>query len=146
MPTTNEQVLISVKDEQGTLLRPVEATFAVEYKYKDEATAEVVMEGDVRRGMVLRATDFPAASAEKDLEFSEIKVTPKAAPFEFYSAKIRRFNLQIPVKDSEKEGVDMKLDFTGIKKPSKEQIRATLADAAQTKLHAIQAKAKGKTA
>ena len=40
----------------------------------------------------------------------------------------------------------MKLDFTGINKPNKEQIRATLADAAQTKLNAIQAKAKAKTA
>lgn len=127
-----EDRLITVKDERGTLLKPLNATFKVEYKYEGEASAEKVLEGDVSRGGVI-GTFFPDSNPEKVLEYSEVKVTPKETPWEAYSGKVRRFNSEIPKKDSAKEGVDMKLPYTGPINPNKEQVREALSKKAAWK-------------
>ena len=49
-----EETLIKVTDVKGTVLKPIDATFKVEYKYEGETTAEVVLEGDVKRGTVIK--------------------------------------------------------------------------------------------
>ncbi len=136
-----EERLITVRDERGTLLKPVNATFEVDYKYAGEPSAERVLQGDVSRGAVIGDV-FPSPTAGKDLEYSEVKVTPKSTPWEAYSAKVRRFNAEIPVKDSEKEGVDMKLPYTGPTNPTKEQIVEALEKKAVWKRDRIKAKSK----
>jgi len=133
--------LLTVKDERGTLLKPINATFEVDYKYTGEAQAETVLSGDVSRGEV-RGTEFPAPTAGKDLEYSEVKVTPKATPWEAYSAKVRRFNAETPKKDSEKDGVDMELPYTGPTNPTKEEIREALNKKADWKRSKIKEKSK----
>jgi len=132
--------LLTVKDERGILLKPINATFEVDYKYEGEATTQRVLEGDVSRGQVL-GEEFPAAEQGKVLEFSEVRVTPKLTPWEAYSAKVRRFEAEIPKKDSEKEGVDMKLPYTGPINPTKEEMREALSKKALWKKDQLKEKA-----
>lgn len=119
--------LITVKDDKGTVLRPIDATFEVDYKYSGEAAPERVLEGDVKRGGVV-AGPFPEADPTKTLEYSEVLIKVKDEPqgWDAYSSKSRRFMGKIPVKDSAKEGVDIKLPFKGTIPTTKQEKREAL--------------------
>lgn len=115
-----EETLIKVTDVKGTVLKPIDATFKVEYKYEGEAAAEEVLVGDVKKGEV-KGDDFPAPDATKDLEYSEIVIDVKDKPKKLpYAGKRIRFQGKVPPK-----GVDTDLPFIG-KKPEtkKEKVNA----------------------
>lgn len=116
-----EETLIKVTDVKGTILKPIDATFKVEYKYKGEAVAEEVLAGDVKKGTV-KGEDFPLVNPAKDLEYSEIVIDVKGGEKRRlpYEGKRIRFQGKRPPKD-----VDTDLPFIG-KKPEtkKEKVNA----------------------
>jgi hypothetical protein len=118
-----EDTLIKVTDEKETLLRPIDATFKVEYKYEGEATAEVVLEGDVKRGTVIK-DEFPAPDASKDLEYSEIVIDVKDKPNNLaYASKTSRFAGRVPPK-----GTPVPLPFLGNIPKNKEEKQLAMAE------------------
>lgn len=119
--------IITVTDDKGTVLRPIDATFEVDYKYSGEGAPERVLEGDVKRGGVV-GDPFPEADPTKTLEYSEISITVKDKPqgWDAYSSKSRRFAGKIPVEDSPEKGVDMQLPFKGVIPTTKEEKREAL--------------------
>jgi len=111
-----EETLIKVTDVKGTVLKPIDATFKVEYKYEGEAAAEEVLVGDVKKGEV-KGDDFPAPDATKDLEYSEIVIDVKDKPKKLpYAGKRIRFQGKVPPK-----GVDTDLPFIGKKPETKKE-------------------------
>jgi len=134
-----EERLITVTDEKGTVLKPIDATFEVDYKYEGEATTQRVLEGDVSRGQV-RGKEFPAAEQGKVLEFSEVRVTVKNEPkgWNAYSSKTRIFEGRIPQKDTVVGGVDIKLPFIGEIPKTKEDKRKKMAEKRDSLLEALQ--------
>ena len=116
-----EETLIKVTDVKGTVLKPIDATFKVEYKYEGEAVAEEVLAGDVKKGTV-KGGDFPSVNPTKDLEYSEIVIDVKGGEKRRlpYEGKRIRFQGKRPPKD-----VDTDLPFIG-KKPEtkKEKVNA----------------------
>lgn len=115
-----EETLIKVTDVKGTILKPIDATFKVEYKYEGEEVAEEVLVGDVKKGTV-KGEDFPALDKTKDLEYSEIVIVVKDKPKKLpYAGKRIRFQGKLPPI-----GVDTDLPFIG-KKPEtkKEKVNA----------------------
>ncbi len=111
-----EETLIKVTDVKGTVLKPIDATFKVEYKYEGEAAPEEVLVGDVKKGEV-KGDDFPAPDATKDLEYSEIVIIVKDKPEKLpYAGKTLKFIGKVPPK-----GVPTDLPFTGKKPETKEE-------------------------
>jgi len=111
-----EETLIKVTDVKGTVLKPIDATFKVEYKYEGEAAAEEVLVGDVKKGEV-KGDDFPAPDAEKDLEYSEIVIDVKGGVKNLpYASKTLKFIGKVPPK-----GVPTDLPFTGKKPETKKE-------------------------
>ena len=112
--------LIKVADEKETLLRPIEATYEVKYKYEGEEEI-TVKEGDVKRGVVI-GDEFPAQDPVKDLEFSEviIKVPEKETNLS-YAGKTYRLFGKIPDKN-----LIIKLPFKGEIPKNKKQKQAAM--------------------
>jgi hypothetical protein len=111
-----EETLIKVTDVKGTVLKPIDATFKVEYKYEGEAAPEEVLVGDVKKGEV-KGDDFPAPDAAKDLEYSEIVIDVKDGVKNLpYASKTLKFIGKVPPK-----GVPTDLPFTGKKPETKKE-------------------------
>jgi|TARA_B110000908_G_scaffold169497_1_gene226776 hypothetical protein len=111
-----EETLIKVTDVKGTVLKPIDATFKVEYKYEGEAVAEEVLVGDVKKGEV-KGEDFPVPDVTKDLEYSEVVIIVKDKPGKLpYESKTLKFIGIVPPK-----GVPTDLAFTGTIPETKEQ-------------------------
>ena len=128
-----EDTLIKVTDEKETLLRPIEATYKVEYKYEGEAEAEVVLEGDVKRGTVIK-DEFPAPDATKDLEYSEIVIDVKDKPNNLaYASKTSRFAGRVPPK-----GTPVPLPFKGNIPKNKEEKQLAMAEKRASPLERLQ--------
>jgi hypothetical protein len=118
-----EDTLIKVTDEKETLLRPIDATFKVEYKYEGEATAEVVLEGDVKRGTVIK-DEFPAPDLKRSLEYSEIVIDVKDKPNNLaYASKTSRFAGRVPPR-----GTPVLLPFKGNIPKNKEEKQLAMAE------------------
>ena len=128
-----EETLIKVTDDKATLLRPIDATFKVEYKYEGEASAEVVLEGDVKRGTVL-GDSFPAADVTKDLEYSEVIIDVKDEPNNLaYASKTSRFAGRVPPK-----GTPVPLTFKGKIPKNKEEKQLVMAEKRESLLERLQ--------
>lgn len=128
-----EETLIKVTDDKATLLRPIDATFKVEYKYEGEASAEVVLEGDVKRGTVIEDA-FPAPDASKDLEYSEIVIDVKDKPNNLaYASKTSRFAGRVPPK-----GTPVELPFKGKIPKNKEEKKLAMAEKRESLLKRLQ--------
>ena len=128
-----EETLIKVTDDKATLLRPIDATFKVEYKYEGEASAEVVLEGDVKRGTV-KGEDFPAADVTKDLEYSEVIIDVKDKPNNLaYASKTSRFAGRVPPK-----GTPVPLPFKGNIPKNKEEKQLAMAEKRASLLERLQ--------
>lgn len=128
-----EETLIKVTDDKATLLRPIDATFKVEYKYEGEASAEVVLEGDVKRGTV-KGEDFPAPDASKDLEYSEVRIDVKDKPNNLaYASKTSRFAGRVPPK-----GTPVPLPFKGKIPKNKEEKQLVMAKKRNSLLERLQ--------
>ncbi|QDP56124.1 MAG: hypothetical protein GOVbin3205_67 [Prokaryotic dsDNA virus sp.] len=111
-----EETLIKVTDVKGTVLKPIDATFKVEYKYEGEAAPEEVLVGDVKKGEV-KGDDFPAPDAAKDLEYSEIVIDVKEKPGKLpYASKSIKFIGEVPPI-----GFPTGLPFIGKKPETKEE-------------------------
>ena len=96
-----EETLIKVTDVKGTVLKPIDATFKVEYKYEGEVKGE----------------DFPVPDVTKDLEYSEVVIIVKDKPGKLpYESKTLKFIGIVPPK-----GVPTDLAFTGTIPETKEQ-------------------------
>lgn len=116
-----EETLIKVTDVKGTILKPIDATFKVEYKYEGEAVAEEVLEGDVIRGTV-KGEKFPVADATKDLEFTEVIIIVKDDPGNLsYASKTLKFFGKLPPL-----GLDTGLPFKGIIPETKKEKQEAL--------------------
>ena len=128
-----EETLIKVTDVKGTVLKPIDATFKVEYKYEGETTAEVVLEGDVKRGTVIK-DEFPVADATKDLEYSEIIIDVKEEPGNLaYASKTSRFAGRVPPK-----GTPVPLPFKGNIPKNKEEKQLAMAEKRKSLLERLQ--------
>jgi len=128
-----EETLIKVTDDKATLLRPIDATFKVEYKYEGEASAEVVLEGDVKRGTVL-GDSFPAPDASKDLEYSEVIIDVKDKPNNLaYASKRYKLFKTIPDKS-----LIVKLDFIGKIPKNKKEKQLVMAEKRESLLQRLQ--------
>ena len=102
---TNSVKLFTVVDEKNAQIKPLEGTYEVHYKYSDNPEAVRVLEGDVKRGQGMSptgVTQFPVAEKGKELEFSEIKVTPKEG-WDAYAAGSKVDQRRIP--ETAKEAV-----------------------------------------
>lgn len=137
-----KETLITVIDDKGTVLRPIAATYEVDYKYSGEAQAERVLEGDVRRGTVNEVAEFPTADPAKDLEYSEVIIKVKDEPkgWDAYSSKTLKFMGTIPIKDSATKGVDVVLPFTGTIPTTKEEKRMAMKEQRDSLLEALKEK------
>jgi len=118
-----EETLIKVTDVKGTVLKPIDATFKVEYKYEGEAVAEEVLVGDVKKGEV-KGEDFPAPDATKNLEYSEVKidVKPIVENLSYASKTLRFFGKLPPLK------LNTGLQFTGTIPGTKEEKKLAMAE------------------
>lgn len=111
-----EETLIKVTDVKGTVLKPIDATFKVEYKYEGEAAAEEVLAGNVKKGTV-KGEKFPLVDPTKALEYSEIVIDVKGGVKKLpYEGKRIRFQGKVPPK-----GVDTDLPFIGKKPETKKE-------------------------
>jgi hypothetical protein len=111
-----EETLIKVTDVKGTILKPIDATFKVEYKYKGEAVPEEVLVGDVKKGTV-KGEAFPVADVTKDLEYSEVIIVVKEKPGKLpYASKTLKFIGNVPPI-----GFPTELPFIGKKPETKEE-------------------------
>lgn len=129
--------LFTVTDERGTTLKPLEANFTVDYKYREEEEAVRVMEGDIERGVAVDAggaTAFPAADASKgELEYSEVRVEMKEPQgWNAYSAKSRVRRFEIP-----RDGEEIKLDAKSPGKQGKDTQKDALSSKLDTKRDAL---------
>ena len=128
-----EETLIKVTDVKGTVLKPIDATFKVEYKYEGEAAAEEVLVGDVKKGEV-KGDDFPAPDATKDLEYSEVVIDvtdkPKKLPYE---GKRIRFIGKVPPK-----GFPTDLPFIGKIPETKEEKKLAMAEKKEALIKELQ--------
>lgn len=107
--------LIKVADEKETLLKPIEATYEVKYKYEGEEEV-TVKEGDVTRGVV-KGEEFPAKDPAKDLEFSEVIIkVPELETNLSYAGKTYKLFGKIPDKN-----LIIKLPFKGKRPKNKEE-------------------------
>tara|TARA_B100000768_G_scaffold92412_1_gene86404 strand:- start:22495 stop:22908 length:414 start_codon:yes stop_codon:yes gene_type:complete len=128
-----EETLIKVTDVKGTILKPIDATFKVEYKYEGEAVAEEVLVGDVKKGTV-KGEDFPAPDATKDLEYSEIVIIVKDKPKNLpYAGKTLKFIGKVPPK-----GVPTDLPFIGKKPETKEEKKLAMQAKRESLLEKLQ--------
>ena len=130
-----EETLIKVTDVKGTILKPIDATFKVEYKYEGEAVAEEVLSGDVRRGTV-KGEKFPVPDATKDLEYSEVKIDVKGGVQNLnYASKTLKFFGKLPPL-----GLDTGLPFKGIIPKTKKEKQGAMADRRETLLSQLKEK------
>ena len=134
MPEENKIVetdsvrLFTVIDEKYAQIKPLEGTYEVHYKYSDNPEAVRVLEGDVKRGQGMSPigiTQFPAAEKERELEFSEIKVTPKKG-WDAYAAGSKVDQRRIP--ETFKEAVMLE-SLIGRKATKREMIESIDSDA-----------------
>lgn len=132
--------LFTVTDEKGTKLVPMEADYEVTYKYKNEEAVKV-LEGEVKRGEGIAPagiTNFPDKDAVKELERSDIKVTPKGPTgWDAYVERDKSFAGKIPEK-----GDKVELPKTKSGKRTKKEIKEGSDDAVSKKIEIIKSKQK----
>ena len=125
-------VLFTVVDEKNAKIKPLDGTYEVQYTYENQA-ASTVLTGDVKRGEGIAptgVTEFPAKDLEKKLEFSEIKVTPKAG-WDAYAAGAKKDVKRVPAR-SAKEAV--MLESLLRRKATKEEILNSMRETSTIKL------------
>ena len=132
--------LFTVTDEKGTKLVPMEADYEVTYKYTNEEAVKV-LEGEVKRGEGIAptgVTKFPDKDAAKELERSDIKVTPKGPTgWDAYVERDKSFAGKIPEK-----GDKVELPKTKSGKRTKKEIKEGSDDAVSKKIEIIKSKQK----
>ena len=116
--------LIEVKDEKDTLLRPLDATVEVDYKYEGEAEPEKVLEEELSRG-VIKGEEFPEPEDGKVLEYSEIKVNPSAKEGVYGITAYKAKNVRYVGKKPEKGSV-VELEAQRKEPISKEECRENM--------------------
>ena len=116
--------LIEVKDEKDTLLKPLQATVVVDYKYEGEPAAEKVLEEELNRGIV-KGAEFPEPNPQKILEYSEIKVEPSPKEGVYGITAYKAKNIRYELKKPEKGSV-VKLEAQRQGPISKEECRANM--------------------
>ena len=124
---TNSVKLFTVVDEKNAQIKPLEGTYEVYYKYSDNPEAVRVLEGDVKRGQGMSSTgvtQFPAAEKERELEFSEIKVTPKEG-WDAYAAGSKVDQKRIPETQREAVMLESLIKRKATKREMIESIDAT---------------------
>ncbi len=107
-----EERIFKITDEGNTKIKPLEGTYEIAYKYKDEEEAKVA-EGAVNRGEAMAvAGKFPDVDASKEFEYYALKVTPTGPKgWDAYASKTKVV-MALPPKEGEKEG-GVKLPFKG---------------------------------
>ena len=134
--------LFKVVDKNDTLIKPLEATYEVMYKYEGEAPAKVV-EGEVKRGEAEKDKEFPAKAAEKILEEVDIKVIPVGPTgWNAYSQRTKIMSKQEkPGEDAKipEKGELVELEEVNTVKPTKEQLTTITKTAVENKRNALTA-------
>lgn len=133
-----EERIFKVTDEGATKIKPLEGTYEIAYKYKNEEEAKVA-NGLINRGEAL-ATDgkFPDVDASKELEYYALKVVPTGPQgWDAYASKTKVV-AAMPPKEGEKEE-EVKLP---VKNPSftKEDLKKGGADRKREKYLELKAK------
>lgn len=98
-----EERIFKVTDEQATKIKPLEGTYEIAYKYKNEEEAKVA-QGTVSRGEALAvAGKFPDVDASKEFEYYALKVNPTGPQgWDAYASKTK-IVAALPPKEGEKE-------------------------------------------
>jgi len=128
-------VLFTVVDEKQAQIKPLDGTYEVEYKYQNEE-AKSVLTGDVKKGEGIAptgVTEFPAKDAEKTLEFSEIKVTPKAG-WDAYAAGAKKDAERVPARTPRER---VMLESLLKRKATKEEILNSMKATSELKLEEL---------
>ena len=107
-----EERIFKVTDEGNTKIKPLEGTYEIAYKYKDEEEAKVA-EGAVNRGEAIALDGkFPDVDASKEFEYYALRVTPTGPNgWDAYASKTKVV-VALPPKEGEKEE-EVKLPFKG---------------------------------
>lgn len=138
---SEEKPLFKVVDKNDTLIKPLEASYKVMYKYEGEATAVTVEEGVVRQGVAETNKEFPAKEAEKVLEEVDIKVIPVGPTgWNAYSERTKIMSQQEnPGEDAKipAKGELVELDKINTIKPTKEQLTTITKTAVENKKAAL---------
>ena len=139
MAETNK--LFSVTDDKGTVLKPLEATYAVDYKYTDEEQPVRVLEGDIKRGQGVSALEnFPQKDPQKELEYSELRIEMREPQgWNAYANKSKVKKAEVPGK-----GETVILEPIKKGKQSKEVQKEAFTSKLQTKIQILQSRFKPK--
>ena len=107
-----EERIFKVTDEGNTKIKPLEGTYEIAYKYRNEEEAKVA-EGAVNRGEAIALNGkFPDVDASKEFEYYALKVTPTGPKgWDAYASKTKVVEA-LPPKEGEKEE-EVKLPFKG---------------------------------
>jgi len=98
-----EERIFKVTDEGATKIKPLEGTYEIAYKYKNEEEAKVA-EGAISRGEALAVDGkFPDIDASKEFEYYALKVNPTGPQgWDAYASKTKVV-AALPPKEGEKE-------------------------------------------
>ena len=98
-----EERIFKVTDEGTTKIKPLEGTYEIAYKYKNEEEAKVA-EGAINRGEALAVDGkFPDLDASKEFEYYALKVNPTGPQgWDAYASKTKVV-AALPPKEGEKE-------------------------------------------
>ena len=100
-----EKKIFKVTDEGNTLIRSLEGTYEILYKYTEEEEAKVA-EGTINRGEALAIDGkFPDVDDSKEFEYYALKVTPTGPEgWDAYASKTK-IVMTLPPKKGEEEKV-----------------------------------------
>ena len=133
-----EERIFKVTDEGNTKIKPLEGTYEIAYKYKNEEEAKVA-EGLINRGEASAiGGKFPDVDASKEFEYYALKVTPTGPKgWDAYASKTKVV-MALPPKEGDKGG-EVKLPVKG-KTPTKEELLKGLKDRKVSKYEELKKK------
>jgi hypothetical protein len=136
-----EARIFRVVDESLTKIKPLEGTYEIAYKYKENEEAVKVAEGAVNRGDAFSEEGkFPTVDPTKNFEYYEMKVTPTGPQgWDAYASKTKRVAALPPegefIKDKEQVELPRRdVSFT------KEDLRKGLVDRGEKKYELLKQK------
>lgn len=126
-----EERIFSITDEGSTKIKPLEGTYEIAYKYKDEEEAKVA-DGTVSRGEALAVDGkFPDVDASKEFEYYALKVTPTGPQgWDAYASKTKIVRAEPPGEVDKEEEVKLPLKN---KLPTKEELIKGMKERAESK-------------
>jgi len=127
-----EERIFKVTDEGSTKIKPLEGTYEIAYKYKNEEEAKVA-NGAINRGEALAVDGkFPDVDPSKEFEYYALKVTPTGPQgWDAYASKTKIVMAEPPKSAIDKEET-VKLPLKN-ERPTKEELIKGMKERAESK-------------